>query len=74
MAECKGSPGLRMVLSWSGLEDAGQTVRDIVEDNILHKQVSFILNSQMGKELERNIFVVLKCSWYRNSENNDING
>lgn len=63
-----------MVLSWSGLEDAGQTARDIVEDNILHKQVSFILNSQMGKELERNIFVVLKCSWYRNSQNNDING
>lgn len=63
-----------MVLSWSGLEDAGQTVRDIAEDNILHKQVSFLLNSQMGKELERNIFVVLKCSWYRNSQNNDING
>lgn len=51
-----------MVLSWSGLEDAGQTVRDIVEDNILHKQVSFLLNSQLGKEVERNIFVVLKCS------------
>lgn len=47
-----------MVLSWSGLEDAGQTVRDIVEDNILHKHVSFLLNSQLGKELERNIFVV----------------
>ena len=45
-------------LSWSGLEDAGQTVRDIVEDNILHKHVSFLLNSQLGKELERNIFVV----------------
>ena len=56
------------------MEDAGQTVRDIVEDNILHKQVSFLLNSQLGKELERNIFVVVKCSWYGNSQNNDING
>lgn len=63
-----------MVLSWNGLEDAGQTVRDIVEDNILHKQMSFLLNSQLGKEVERNIFAVLKCSWCGNSQNNDLNG